>query len=169
MSRCSVVKRHEHGPGGLSFCALTKELTASALSAMTPLCEMTSQCELLPLRGSAVPAMLQPGEATLFISRATRTRRGHPQDIENCLSCNLRHDHVPRGLEHMTEDLIARAPSAMKIGVVAPPDGGRGEALKVFSHFALGLRPLLSWCCRGCAPMPHCQAARRWFQRLLYA
>ena len=40
------------------------------------------------------------------------------------------------------EDLIARAPSAMKNKVVAPPDGSRGEALKVCSPFALGLRPL---------------------------
>ena len=69
----------------------------------------------------------------------------------------------------MTEDLIARAPSAMKIKSVAPLDGSREEALKVFSPFALGLRSLWSWCCLGCAPVPWRQAARTWFRRLLGA
>ena len=47
-----VVKLHEYDPGG--FERMTKELTASAPSAMTkePHCRRPT----LPLRGSAVPA-----------------------------------------------------------------------------------------------------------------
>ena len=45
----------------------------------------------------------------------------------------------------MTEDLFARAPSAMKIKETASQDGRRGEVLKVFSPLALGVVVKLSW------------------------
>ena len=108
---------------------------------------------MLPFRGIVVPAML-----SAWGNHVTSPEQ-HECDVDICkilyavcrVVCG-----TTMFQEALTEDLIARA-----------PDGSRGEALKVCSPFALGLRPLWSWYCRGCAPVPCCPAARTWFQEVL--
>ena len=109
--------------------SITKEMTASASSAIkikvvAPADENSSWRQTPPLRGSVVPAKLSAVRNPRHpFPEQHGMRRLRPPESQRQYCIVRRHEHVPRVSGHMTKELTASAPSAMKFKVVAPPDG----------------------------------------------
>ena len=135
------------------LCAMTKELTTSAISAMT------SWRDMLPLRGSVVPLKLSvwieprhlfPGQPECDVD----FRKILYADCRVVCGTTMFQETLSTWRRTCSRELHRRWRSRR----LRHRDGRRGEVLKVFSPLALGLRPLWSWSCRGWASMSFCQA-----------